>query len=264
MMKMYRDFVTIVDSHTWLIVILALLTTYLCRQFDYIADLPASLIGIAVIFPLVFSINSAYRRREEALRSFASLKAHAVSLYLAHRDWADGGMAHEIRGGVLIERLLTAVNDHFANGERDGQESMSELFDIFSDFSTSHELLRQAGVPANEISRANQYLRALMIEFEQMNNIAHYRTPVALRAYSRLFLNLFPILFGPYFANVAYPEHPFLGYMVAALYAMVLASLDNIQDHLENPFDGVGPDDLRLNIAEHYAKLMQTADKSFS
>ncbi len=108
--------------------------------------------------------------------------------------------------------------------------------------------------------RMNQYLRAMIIEFERMNNIASYRTPVALRAYSRLFLNLFPILFGPYFANVAYPEYAYLGYMVAALYAMVLSSLDNIQDHLENPFDGVGPDDLQLDIAERYANMMHIGE----
>jgi hypothetical protein len=116
--------------------------------------------------------------------------------------------------------------------------------------------VREAGVPANEISRANQFLEAMIFDFEVMNNIARYRTPVALRAYSRLFLNSFPILFGPHFASVAYPEHPIFGYAVAVLYSVVLVSLDNIQDHLENPFDGVGADDLRLNVADNYVSLL--------
>ena len=43
--------------------------------------------AFAVVFPIVFSINAAYRRREEALRYFASIKAHSAALYFAHRDW---------------------------------------------------------------------------------------------------------------------------------------------------------------------------------
>ena len=73
-------------------------------------------------------------------------------------------------------------------------------------------------------------------------------------------MNLFPLVFGPYFANIAYPEHASAGYIVALIYSLVLVSLDNIQDHLENPFDGVGADDLRLDIAEEYRHLTIATD----
>lgn len=69
-------------------------------------------------------------------------------------------------------------------------------------------------------------------------------------------MNLFPLLFGPYFAQIAYPDHPTAGYVVAAIYSLVLVSLDNIQDDLENPFDGLGADDLRLDVADEYQSLL--------
>jgi hypothetical protein len=31
------------------------------------------------------------------------------------------------------------------------------------------------------------------------------------------------------------------------LYSFILVSLDNIQDHLENPYDNVGEDDIDIN-----------------
>jgi hypothetical protein len=34
------------------------------------------------------------------------------------------------------------------------------------------------------------------------------------------------------------------------LYSFILVSLDNIQDHLENPFDEVGEDDVRFDEKE--------------
>jgi hypothetical protein len=52
------------------------------------------------------------------------------------------------------------------------------------------------------------------------------------------------------------PTHPIAGYVVAVLYTVVLVSLDNIQDDLENPFDGAGADDLRLDVADEYVQLI--------
>ncbi|WP_420642595.1 bestrophin family ion channel [Candidatus Leptofilum sp.] len=254
-MQTIKQFRKIIDYHTWLVTGLALMVVFLCRQLDFLVELPTTLIGIAVVFPLVFSINSAYKRREDALRAFASLKGHGMALIFAHREWPQGEASHTVRAEQLLKRLLTAVASHFSSNGHDQSQTKPQIYAIFSDYSHSHELLRQAGVPANEISRANQYLRQLIIEFEKMNNIVNYRTPLALRAYSRLFLNLFPLLFGPHFANIAYPEHPFAGYIVALVYSLVLVSLDNIQDHLENPFDGVGTDDLHLDVADEYQQL---------
>lgn len=255
-MQTIKQFSKIVDYHTGLVTVLSLVVVFLCRQFGFLVDLPTTLIGIAVVFPLVFSINSAYKRREDALQAFASLKGHGVALLFAHREWPEDETGHGERAGELLQRLLTAVAHHFASNGHDQTNSKQQIYALFSEFSRSHEALRAAGVPANEISRANQYLRQIIIDFERMNNIASYRTPRALRAYSRLFLNLFPLLFGPYFASIAYPEYPFAGYVVAVLYTLVLVSLDNIQDDLENPFDGVGADDLRLDVAEEYGQLV--------
>ncbi len=257
-METIKQFSKILDSHTLVVTLLALIVVFLCRQVGFLVDLPTTLIGIAVVFPLVFSINSAYKRREDALRAFASLKAHGVALVFAHREWPEDGTGHAERAGELLHRLLTAVAHHFSANGHDPASSKQQVYAIFSDFSRSHELLRRVGVPANEISRANQYLRQIILDFERMNNIANYRTPLALRAYSRLFLNLFPLLFGPYFASIAYPDHPTAGYIVAVLYTIVLVSLDNIQDDLEIPFDGAGADDLRLDVADEYGQLINT------
>jgi hypothetical protein len=39
------------------------------------------------------------------------------------------------------------------------------------------------------------------------------------------------------------------------LYSFILVSLDNIQDHLENPFDDVGEDDIRIEEREIIALM---------
>ena len=256
-MQVVTHFIKVMISlQTVMVITLACLATYLCIRFDVVVDLPTALIGIAIVFPIVFSINAAYRRREEALGYFASLKSHAISLFYAHRDWIpkdDPGHADRMR--QLIDRLLQSIHQCLTN-PKNHDAFVKQTYGIFSEISRSIEGLRDAGVPSNEISRVNQYLRAMIIDFERMRNIYVYRTPTSLRAYSHVFLNSFPVLFAPYFAFVSTEYFTATGYLVAVFYALVLVGLDNIQEDLEHPYDQVGADDLNLNVAEYYSHIL--------
>jgi predicted membrane chloride channel (bestrophin family) len=246
-MKTLRIFFGIVDHHTIGVTFLALIATYLAQRWGLTADIPTTLIGVAVVFPIVFSIQGAYTRREEALRSLSSVKAHAAAIFFAHRDWPERG-GNVVAAREALEELLRRKARFLK--ETDGDAG--PVYDQFSVLSQLAEELRTEGLTASEVSRVNQYLRELMKEFELLRNIHNYRTPVPLRAYSHIFLNIFPIMFAPYFAFLNLTQHMAVGYMVAVLYSVVLVSLDNIQEHLEDPFDAVGADDIQLDEAVHF------------
>ena len=247
--RCFRNFIRILSIRTFVVILLSFVATYLCLKYNIVVALPTALIGIAIVFPIVFSINAAFRRREEALRYFASLKAHSMALFYAHRDWLPSESSeHAQRAKELNVALLQAIRKCFSQETERGHDFQA-VYAIFSNFSRSMEQLRAAGVSGSEISRANQYLRSMMIEFERMRNIFIYRTPQALRAYSQVFLNAFPILFAPYFADLSSKHFFALGFMLATFYSLVLVSLDNIQQRLENPYDEFGIDDINLNVS---------------
>jgi hypothetical protein len=186
-----------------------------------------------------------------------------VALYYVHRDWTPGedNETHVARMEGLFVSMFTAVRGVLAGkalvGNLDEQRALTAVFTTFSDLSHSIEKLRAAGMAGGEVSRANQYLRNSMADFEQMHNISQYRTPVSLRAYSQVFLNVFPLLFAPYFAFLS-TEHPAVtGFLIAVLYSVVLVSLDNIQEDLENPYDSVGLDDLTLDVGKLYLEVIK-------
>jgi hypothetical protein len=256
--KSLKSFWSVVDWQTFAVTGLALLATFLCNHYAFSAELPSGLIGIAIIFPIVFSINAAYRRREEVLRYFASLKAHGMALYYAHADWGGDNPTRAERFEKLFLSILEEVKNYFASQKRDDIENKKRVFESFKEVSKSNEMLRDSGIAATEISRVNQYLRSMIIDFEKMRNVKLYQTPKSLRAYSQIFLNLFPILYAPYFAHICLESHIYSGYAVAAIYSLVLVTLDNIQEDLEDPFDGVGEDDVKLEVASDYRKLFQT------
>ena len=74
------NFVRIFDWHVLLVTAFACAATYLCIDHEIAADLPTSLIAVAIVFPIVFSINAAYTRREEALRYLGLVRATIASV----------------------------------------------------------------------------------------------------------------------------------------------------------------------------------------
>ena len=107
--------------------------------------------------------------------------------------------------------------------------------------------MRQHGVQTSETSRVNQYVSKMIIAFDNLQVVHTYRTPVTLRAYSKVFIYIFPIIYGPYFASTFNDFSANLEYVMPVLYSFILVSLDNIQDHLEHPFDEIGEDDIRID-----------------
>jgi len=248
---------TVVNLQSAVVAALSMAFTFLCYRFDIIADIPTSLIGIAVVFPIVFSINAAYRRREEGLRFLSSIKSHTMALFFAHRDWSP--QADPKRPALLKERctrLFHAIGKDLLPSGRSETDRM-EVYRQFSLLSRLHEELRAQSVTPSEVSRANQYLSRIMLEYELARNIALYRTPRSLRAYSRFFLNLMPIAFAPAFALLTsqHPTQRWVGPFVAVLYTIVLVTLDHIQEELEDPFDSMGDDDIELDLSDSFELL---------
>jgi hypothetical protein len=216
------------------------------------------LVGVAIVFPVVFSIGSAYNRRETALQRFSDFKGHAVAMYYATRDWpTDKNHKLPEQTRTLVGEMLTLIKFMFATKhDKDWAENERKIYDHFSKISELTMEMRKYGVQSGEISRVSQYVSKMIIAFDNLKIIHTYRTPITLRAYSKVFIYVFPIIYGPYFASTFHDYSAHLEYVMPILYSFILVSLDNIQDHLENPFDEVGEDDIRIDEKE-ITMLMQ-------
>ncbi len=252
MKRIFRSFSSIINYKTFIITALALISTYLCFHFGFTAKFPDMLVGVAIVFPVVFSIGSAYTRRETALQRLADFKGHAVALYFATRDWTtDKNNDLPIQTKQIILEMMTLMRDMFkSNHNPEWNPNEKKMYELFSRLSVLTMELRKYGVQSGEISRVSQYVSKIIIAFDNMKIIHNYRTPITLRTYSKVFIYIFPIIYGPYFASTFHDYSASLEYVMPVLYSFILVSLDNIQDHLENPFDEVGEDDIVISATE--------------
>lgn len=219
-----------------------------------------------MVFPIVFSINSAYKRRESVLNDYGSLKSHGRAIYFATRDWLETRDASkQAQCRELLGSLLRTTRDMFGSARNEMHLHEERVYTAFSNLSQFiREDLRHAGLASGEVSRCNQYLSKMLLPFEQIKHVYQYRTPRTLRAFSDFFITILPLLYGPYFAYIALDFAPGLRYLMPVLFAFVLVSLDNIQEHLENPFDQVSQDDVMINAEKVVDRLLAGTNDTIS
>jgi hypothetical protein len=247
-MKTIKSLYLIINYKTFIVTILSLISTWICMRYNFQADLPLTLVGIAIVFPVVFSIDSAYGRREKALAYLADFDGHLKALFMAPNDWVqniDKEYRQQYKDDLV--NVYSEVKSFFVSEQSD-ESSEKLIADAIARLSETSQKLRDFDVPAGEMSRVNQYLSKILIDVENLKTIYFYRTPITLRAYSRVFIYTFPVLYGPYFVFAAQSYSVGLEYMMPVLFSFILVSLDNIQNHLESPFDQVGEDDIKFNV----------------
>jgi len=247
-MKIILRIRQIFNFKTLIVCILSIISTLLCQKYGINANFPMTIVGIAVVFPLVFSIDGAYKRREIALQHYSSLKAHGRALYLASRDWTtDNSKENIMQSKALLLTLLKSFSILFKSGLNEQDDNERKVYTHFSALSKHINQFRERGVASGEVSRCNQYLSKMIDAFENMKHIFQYRTPRTLRTYSNIFIFLIPIVYGPFFVYIAGSFNLLILLTMPVILSIVLTSLDNIQKQLENPFDQIVEDDIHIN-----------------
>jgi len=255
-MRTIRSLRTIINFQTLLVASLAVISTWTCNRYGWKANFPLTLIATAIIFPIVFSIGGAYKRRESTLDRYGSMKAHGRAIYFAVRDWLEtSDPAAETEVKQILHDLLSSCRSLFSRPLKEMEQNEERVYANFSRLSRFIKTLRKKGLASGEVSRCNQFLSKMIIAFESMKHVYQYRTPRTLRAYSKVFMYVLPVLYGPYFTHIAATYPRGLLYAMPILFSVILVCLDNIQDHLENPFDQMGEDDVAINAEKFVDRL---------
>jgi len=255
--KDIKSLVLIINLKTFIVTSLAILSTYFCLKYKIFADFPLTLVSTAVIFPIVFSIAGAYKRRESALSEYANMKGNGKAIYFATRDWLGDPTDSTLeKSRRLLGDLFQSSDGLFSGSVSTFRQREDVVYNNFSNLSQFiRNDLRNNGLASGEVSRCNQYLSKMLVSFERIKHIYQYRTPKTLRMFSDVFIAILPPLYGPYFAHIAQDFSSGLAYTMPVLFSLILVGLDNIQAHLENPFDKIGADDIEINVEKFVRRL---------
>lgn len=265
-MKSIKPFInslfSIFNLRSLILSVAALACTYISKRNGWTAEYPMVLLGTAVIFPIVFSLNGAYIRREEALRYYAEIKAGLRSIFIAATTWHGGlnqkDTAHfaDLTSNVLFEVRAYITSENNENTERE-EKVYLQIHELSKHL---EKQCRKENYLGGEVGACFSFLNLTIANFEKLKHIYQYRTPRSLQAFSDVFITVLPLLYGPVFAGLSDKiNNDILIYIIPVLFVFILSSLDNIQAHLEDPFDGVGVDDIVINAEKFRTSLTENA-----
>lgn len=80
-METLSDFASVLNLRMFLVSAISVFATVFCSENNITAEIPISLIGLSVVFPVVFTIGASFRRRDLALERYGKITANLASIY---------------------------------------------------------------------------------------------------------------------------------------------------------------------------------------
>ncbi len=222
--------------------IVSFVITFLALRFDINFNVDLTLLSIAIIFPLVFTIRGSFRRREKALEHLSEFVSSikTVRYFLLSSDELTFEKKKEA-ANILLE-INEKTLEHLSKKDND-IKSLDEISHKVYKFVNEKDNL----VPNKIKDRVFKYARDMHEAIENLHGIHSHRTPISLMAYCEIFIYLFPIIYAPTIIyNLGVQNADWIVYLIIFITQFTLISLYNIQDQLEYPFDNVGMDDINL------------------
>ncbi len=217
--------------------------TYLSYALNINFNVDLTLISIAVIFPLVFTIRGSFRRREKALEHLSQFRSALKTIYYFFNS--SSKLSEELK--QEISTILTKVSEttinHLKNDNTETEYLDNAVHEIF-DFTIKNQEFVSGGLR----DRVFKILENLHESIENLHSIHTHRTPISLKAYCKVFIYLFPLIYAPtLISTIGTDSTQWATYFIVVLTEFILISLYNIQDQLEYPFDDHGLDDIKLD-----------------
>lgn len=222
--------------------IVSVLATYLAYTYDINYQLDLTLLSIAMVFPLVFSIRGSFRRREKALQHLSKFRSALKTVnYLIISNLNVSEESKTEMGNILVE-ISEEMMVHL-RAKHDNTKDLDEIINKVHQFILAQGETLSRGVR----DKVFRFMKDLHESVENLHAINTHRTPISLKAYCKIFIYIFPVIYAPSIISTIGPEvNPSITYFVVILTEFILISLFNIQDQLEYPFDD-DIDDIKID-----------------
>lgn len=238
-------YLIIINYRTFITLGLSFLVPFIAYNFKVVYNIDLTLMSIAIIFPLVFTIRGAFRRREKAMEH---LSRFGAALKTVQNLLVFNGKLNEEEKKEIGDHI-TAVNDSLFSQLKSSDEDNTQDFDQKMGSVYAFIKSRPDKIGGGNRDKIFRFLKDVIESSNNLFAIHSHRTPISLKAYCLIFIYIFPVVYTPTIINKIGVENPsWLTFFIVILSEFILISLYNIQDQMEYPFDDEGLDDIKFKL----------------
>lgn len=240
---MITRYLSVLNYRTLIVLGISWITVFLAYDFELYYKIDLTLISIAIIFPLVFSIRGSFRRREKALEHLSQFRSSlkTVNSFIMSNSELTEEFKKEISGIILqiSERTINHLKNH--NSKAGALDKVTDR--VYQFLEDKNEFISRSSS-----EKVIRFMNNLQEAIENLRAIHIHRTPISLKAYCIVFIYMFPLIYAPVIiSDIGMDKPHWIAYFIVLVSDFILISLYNIQDHMEYPFDDVGLDDINLD-----------------
>ena len=230
------------NLRTFLALVVSQLATFVAIQYHIKFHADLLLFGLCVVFPLHFSLQAAFKRRDKALEYFSLFKAGSLALNYTFQMSEDLAPEKKDSIRVLINNMGTTLINQLENRMPGYKLMHQKLDEVFAFMEANRE----------EISKRNalrmvRYMKDISESSSYLVSLVTHRTMLGLRFYSIFFIIILPLVVAPLFLFRFESIIPAWGiHLSLAFTTLALVTLNNFQTLIEYPFDPKGIDNVKV------------------
>jgi predicted membrane chloride channel (bestrophin family) len=237
-----NQYFSIINRRTLYTLIISLAVPFIAYRYGIKHNIDLTLISIAIIFPLVFAIRGAFRRREKALEHLSRFRG---ALKITGNCFATNSKLSDAKKKE-IHGVLSEISENLIKYLKSKNMSIQEVdksIDKVEQFVLDNDDTISGGFRLKIFG----FMRSVNEGIENLEAIHTHRTPISLKAYCKVFIYIFPLIYTPTIIEKIGVGSQYITYFVVIISEFILISLYNIQDDMEYPFDNEGLDDIKLD-----------------
>lgn len=238
-----KRYFSIINHRTLITLILSIIIPFLAFEFEVFYHIDLTLISLAIIFPLVFAIRGAFKRREKSLQFLSLFRSSLKTLFYFFNSNSKLTDSKKEEINSILHEISESFVDHLSQSSHKTSFIDKKTENVFKFIIENEE-----NIPNSSKQKILRFLRDLHNSIENLIAIHTHRTPISLKAYCLIFIYIFPTVYTPTIINKIGFDNPHtITYFIIILSEFILISLYNIQDQMEHPFDRDGLDDIKLD-----------------
>jgi len=235
-------YLQIINIRTFTVLIICIGTSFSVIHFGIKYNFDLTIISIAIIFPLVFTIRAAFRRREKALDYLCRFKSGILIVSRCFERCKKLPPEKQAEIQAVLRDVSDSLIAYFGSGKNDQSAMRANLAKV-SDFLMTH----REEIGSGEAFKILRFMKDVHGGVEGTIAIHTHHTPISLRAYCQIFIYVFPFVYAPALLHRLEDGTPdWVVYVLSSVTGFILISLFNVQDQMENPFDEHGLDDIKV------------------
>ncbi|HEU5290426.1 MAG TPA: hypothetical protein VFU05_07290 [Cyclobacteriaceae bacterium] len=230
------------NVRTFLAIGISQVAAFVAISYGIKFHLDLLLFGICIVFPLHFSMQSAFKRRDRALEYFSLFKGGAMALHYSFQIAEDLPTEKKKQSTILLKNVVNQLLQQLEYRIAGYGNLQGILNELFAFVETNRE----------EISKRNalrivRYLRDVTESSVYLLSLVGHRTMAGVRFYSTFFIIIFPAVQAPIVLyNLDGVLSPVLIHVLLGFTSLVLVTLNNFQTMIEYPFDSKGMDNIAI------------------